>query len=200
MQSDDRVHLDELLTVLATIYRREGRPGGDLASAALLSAATKSFDYAVTNSASLGLLINRACDQEKALALAKTIQSCWAFFTWSNWGEGTLTEDVASNLYTAELVGPDGLFKDDRVRVGLLLSEAATDYPISSHSGEETYYVISGLAEWSVDGSPYRIRNPGSFIHHPAWVPHGRRTLDEVFLGAWRWSGDLNLDSFNVAD
>ena len=109
-----------------------------------------------------------------------------------------LAENIASNLYTTELVGPDGHFFHDDVRIGLLVSDMETDYPVSSHSGEETYYVISGTAEWTVDGGPYQFHPPGSFIHHPSWTPHGRRTSNEVFLGAWRWSGDLDLDSFKL--
>ena len=105
---------------------------------------------------------------------------------------------MAANLYSAELVGPDGHFEAPDVRVGLLLFEAETNYPISSHSGEETYLVIAGVAEWKVAETPYTAQVPGSLIHPPAWILHGRRTGDEPFLGTWRWSGDLDLTSFKV--
>jgi quercetin dioxygenase-like cupin family protein len=102
-------------------------------------------------------------------------------------------------LFTTELVGPDGHVDADDVRVGLLVSDTDTDYPISSHSGEETYYVIAGLAEWTVGDQRYAPKPPGSFVHHPSWVPHGRKTRNEPFLGAWRWSGNLDLSTFSVA-
>ena len=139
-----------------------------------------------------------AAEQASALPLAKAVCECAGLFAWQHWAEGELDAEVSSNLYTTELVGPDGVWFDSAVRVGLLISAADTDYPVSSHSGEETYYVISGVAEWTLDDGIYRPVHPGELVHHPAWKPHGRRTLDEVFLGAWRWSGDLDLASFRV--
>lgn len=199
LKPNDLMMIDTLFETLAATFCKEGRPGGDLAGAALLGA--KAQPFCIKSSAvTPGYLMEKASTQVGVLPLADVIQSCWHIFSWVNWGDGTLTDKVASNLYTTELVGPDGHFEDVRVRVGLLISDSATDYPISSHSGEETYFIVTGSAEWSVDGGPYKIHRPGTFVHHPAWVPHGRRTLEEVFLGVWRWSGDLNLDSFSVAD
>jgi hypothetical protein len=145
-------------------------------------------------------LLEAASGQEAALPLAGAILGCCDRLYWRHWAEGALDDEVSSNLYSTELVGPDGLFFDAGVRVGLLVSAAQTDYPVSSHSGEETCWVISGVADWTLDDGLYRPVRPGSLVHHPAWMPHGRRTGREVFLGAWRWSGDLDLDSFRVAD
>jgi hypothetical protein len=63
------------------------------------------------------------------------------------------------------------------VRVGPLLSAAETDYPVSRHSGGETHLVVSDIAEWTIDGWPYLLQEPGTLMHHYAWVAHGRRTL-----------------------
>ena len=117
--------------------------------------------------------MERASAQVGRLSLVKLIQSCWQLFSWVNWGNGTLTDEVAANLYTTELVGPDGHFEDVHARVGLLISDSATDDPISSHSGEEAYFIVTDLAQWSVDGGPYQIHNPCTFVHHPTWAPHG---------------------------
>lgn len=119
---------------------------------------------------------------------------------WMRWQGKGLAADTSSRLFTAELVGPDGQITATDIRVGLLVSAARTDYPVSSHSGEETYLVLAGTAEWTVGEQAYEARPPGTLIHHTALAPHGRRTLDEPFLGAWRWSGDLDLSSFSVVE
>ena len=58
--------------------------------------------------------------------------------------------------------------------------------------------MISGTAEWTVGANGYEQASPGACIHHPAWVPHGRRMRRDVFLGAWRWSGELDLNTFRL--
>lgn len=191
--------LDSLLVELAAIYAAEGRPGGDQAAAALESARTMPF-RSLTGGADPGILVKRACSQPGAMSAAGLVGRIWRQLHWGNWGETELDDAVSSSLFSTELVGPDGHFEHSGVRVGLLISAPATDYPLSSHSGEETYFVISGTAEWVVEGADYTPKKPGTFIYHPAWVAHGRRTLGETFLGAWRWSGDLDLASFRVAD
>lgn len=197
LKPDERDSIDSLLESLAKVYGNEGRPGGDAACAALRAAHGSAFRRFATSSDPVNV-IGKASIQASALSMVSTILESWRLFGWANWeGEG-LSDDVSSHLYTTELVGPDGHFNDNTVRIGLLVSDANTDYPISRHSGEETYFIISGTAEWSVDGNPYKAQAPGTYVHHPAWVPHGRRTTAEVFLGAWRWSGDLNLSSFSV--
>ena len=189
--------LDRLLLALIDAWRREQRPGGDVAVQALLSARQTEIELEIGETAPLSLL-EAAAEQQGAMPLAATVLECCQCFHWQHWAEGTLDAEVSANLYTTELVGPDGLVYDADARIGLLVSAADTDYPVSSHSGEETYLVISGVAEWTLDDGLYRSVPPGELVHHPAWKSHGRRTLDEVFLGAWRWSGDLDLASFRV--
>ncbi len=197
LEPNERTRLGRLLTTLATAFGSEGRPGGDQAAAALLAARNQPYRQAA-GTVDPGSLLDTACALSNALPVARQVYSCRNAIGWTLWeGEG-LAPDISSNLYSAELVGPDGHFEASDVRVGLLLSDVGTDYPVSSHSGEETYLVIAGVAEWTVAGRPYACKAPGSLIHHPAWVRHGRRTAGEPFLGAWRWSGDLDLSSFNV--
>ena len=189
--------LSEIFDALRAAYGRENRPGGDAAERSLAAVRPDVNDLSSSGTAPLSLL-DAAAGQASALPLAKAVCECAGLFAWQHWAEGELDAEVSSNLYTTELVGPDGVWFDSAVRVGLLISAADTDYPVSSHSGEETYYVISGVAEWTLGDGIYRPVHPGELVHHPAWKPHGRRTLNEVFLGAWRWSGDLDLASFRV--
>ena len=197
-QPTDRTAFDDLLSALATAFEAERRPGGDQAAAALLTARTQPYRR-VHSAADPSALLDVACAHPCGLPLTASIRSCRHLIDWTNW-EGTgLAPAISQKLYSAELLGPDGHVACPDVRVGLLLSAADTDYPVSSHSGEETHLVVSGIAEWTVAGGPYLPQEPGTLVHHPAWVPHGRRTLAEPFLGAWRWSGDLDLASFRVA-
>lgn len=187
-----------LLDALAASFAEEGRPGGDAAVAALRHADTADYRRARSTSKPDALL-STACALPDALPSAGLVMACAPWIDWTPWeGEG-LDAGVSARLHSAELVGPDGHLPADDVRVGLLVSEPATDYPVSSHSGEETYLVLAGTAEWTIGNSPYTACPPGSLIHHPAWERHGRRTTKEPFLGAWRWSGDLDLGSFRVA-
>ena len=194
----DREAFDGLLDALSAAFDAEGRPGGSAAAAALRDAKSGPY-HRVASQTDPGAILEAACALPGALAVAEQVLACRSLIDWTSWSGEGLAEDISANLYTAELVGPDGHVAADGVRVGLLVSAADTDYPVSSHSGEETYLVLSGVAEWTVDGGPYERQKPGALIHHPAWVPHGRRTLDQPFLGAWRWSGDLDLTSFRVS-
>ncbi|MEZ5935694.1 MAG: dimethylsulfonioproprionate lyase family protein [Alphaproteobacteria bacterium] len=195
--SNERASWTRLLAALAQAFDEEGRPGGNLAAHRLRQAIDRPRRTLPSPSPPNQLLAT-ACHHPEALPIAASVLACSEWIAWQHWASDKLASAVSSCLYTAELIGPDGHVTDDAVRVGLLLSDRATDYPISRHAGEETYLVISGVADWSVDGADYRPHPPGAFIHHPSWAPHGRRTLDEPFLGAWRWSGDLDLSTFSI--
>jgi hypothetical protein len=197
MNADEQAAFENLLAVLADAFEREARPAAAAAALALRAASIEHY-RPLPSSAAPGALLDAACRHPDALALAASISACRGLIAWSHWAGEGLDGAVSASLYSAELVGPDGHVPAPNVRVGLLISDRATDYPISRHAGEETYLVISGTAEWALDRSDYRRHAPGALVHHPAWTPHGRRTLGEPFLGAWRWSGDLDLSSFSV--
>lgn len=194
----DRSDFNTLLSDLADAFSKEGREGGRLAADALRAAAAKPYRRTASTS-DPGAVLGAACALSGALPMARPILACRSLLDWTSWKGDGLAADISANLFTTELVGPDGHVIAETVRVGLLVSDADTDYPVSSHSGEETDLVISGTAEWTVAGAPYAPEPPGAFIHHPAWALHGRRTTDQPFLGAWRWSGNLDLSSFSVA-
>ncbi len=192
-----RSALEALLLELADAFAQEGRSGGALTSS-VLRAADASGYRALPAGADPGGTLTQAATAPSALPMAAHVLAARDLISWSYWGAEKLEREVARGLYSTELVGPDGHIGAEDVRVGLLVSDAGIDYPVSSHSGEETYFVISGTAGWVVGDTPYTPKAPGSFVHHPAWVPHGRRTGSEPFLGAWRWSGNLDLTSFRV--
>ncbi len=198
LAAKDRLAFDTLLLAIASAFSAEGRPGGD-AAAVRLGAASKRPFYARAARDHPDALLRQVCALDNAIDCARLVLGCAASLDWEHWQGTGLADDVSNSLYTTELLGPDGHVRDNEVRVGLLVSEAGTDYPPSSHAAEETYFVIAGKAEWVLGDAPYGQVPPGSFVHHPAWAVHGRRTLSEPFLGAWRWSGNLDPASFGVA-
>ncbi|CTQ59321.1 dimethylsulfonioproprionate lyase family protein [Roseibium album] len=198
LAAKERLAFDALLLAIASAFSAEGRPGGDAAAVRLRAASKRPF-YARPARDHPGALLRQVCALDNAIDCARLVLGCAASLDWEHWQGTGLADDVSNSLYTTELLGPDGHVRDNEVRVGLLVSEAGTDYPPSSHAAEETYFVIAGKAEWVLEGAPYWQVPPGSFVHHPAWAVHGRRTLSEPFLGAWRWSGNLDLASFGVA-
>ena len=189
--------LSKLLDGLVVAYGREEREGAALAVAALKDVKTKEYRRTTSTVDPEPVLLN-ACALPNALPICAEILGCNKLLDWTCWEGKGLSSSVSARLFSTELVGPDGHFPSPAVRVGLLVSEPLTDYPISSHSGEETYFVIAGEAKWAQGDACYRSHSPGEFVHHPAWMPHGRRTDVEPFLGAWRWSGDLDLATFSV--
>lgn len=195
---DDRAHFRELLLSLGDAFAEEPRPGGKLAAQALRCADMGAYRRKVSEADPASLLA-AAGALPAALSMVEHVLGCQGLLDWTCWSGEGLDGEVSRRLFTTELVGPDGHIPADNVRVGLLASQPWTDYPISSHSGEETYLVLAGVAEWVVDGSDYVERQPGAFVHHPAWAKHGRRTKEEPFFGAWRWSGDLDLSTFSIA-
>ncbi len=187
-----------LLSGLADAFRQEDRKGG-IEAATALSKADISGYRSMTSDKDPSRLLAKISELDNCQPMMKLVAKCQSLLAWTCWEGSGLESEISSKLFTTELVGPDGHIPAENVRIGLLASESWTDYPVSNHSGEETYFVIAGVAEWTVGKSDYAPRQPGEFVHHPAWELHGRRTLDEPFLGAWRWSGDLDLSSFSVA-
>lgn len=95
-----------------------------------------------------------------------------------------------------EWIGQRGAFMSDSVACGVLLLGPETEYPDHSHEAEELYLPLAGCAFWRSDGSDWRLRRPGEWIHHPSWVPHAMRTSEEPLLAAYVWrAGDLTAKS-----
>ena len=97
-----------------------------------------------------------------------------------------------------EIVGPNGAFASDTVRMGLYFQSADTVYPPHHHAAEELYFVLSGTAEWQTDEGPFTRKAPGTLIHHLSFQPHATTTLDQPLLAMWAWLGDISPDSYAV--
>jgi mannose-6-phosphate isomerase-like protein (cupin superfamily) len=111
----------------------------------------------------------------------------------SNPVEGQTEQTIAEMISVATLMGPDGPAPD--LRLGLVYMRPESYYPLHLHDADETYVIIAGQALWIV-GDDIRMRGAGDMIHHPSQMPHAFKTGPEGFLAIWRWSGDINTESY----
>ncbi len=100
------------------------------------------------------------------------------------------------NYGWSEWIGERGAFVSGAVACGVLLLGPETEYPAHSHEAEELYLPLAGRAFWRLDQSGWRLREPGTWIHHPSWTVHAMRTAAEPLLAAYVWrAGDLSAKS-----
>ncbi|MFO1055737.1 MAG: dimethylsulfonioproprionate lyase family protein [Dongiaceae bacterium] len=105
---------------------------------------------------------------------------------------------LSAAIAFTQIVGPAGLLRSERLRVGLTLIAPGTDYPAHAHPAVETYLVVSGAALWRLGEQPSRVEPPGSLIFHPGGMAHAMRTWGEPLLAVYSWSGDVLSPSVYV--
>ena len=100
------------------------------------------------------------------------------------------------NYAFSEWIGQRGAFLSDAIACGVLLLGPDTEYPAHSHEAEELYLPLAGRAWWRSGASDWRLRAPGTWIHHSPWMTHAMRTASEPLLAAYIWrAGDLTAKS-----
>ena len=114
----------------------------------------------------------------------------------SGYEDGRISEDVALKMQTVEIIGPDGIYWDDKCRVGLFIQTANTDYITRTHEAEELFIQIAGQAEWTKNNQPYQTKNPGDRMHHESYQPHASQTKNSAMVAAWVWWGNINYDTY----
>jgi Dimethlysulfonioproprionate lyase len=96
----------------------------------------------------------------------------------------------------SEWIGERGAFVSDAIACGVLLLGPNIEYPAHSHEAEELYLPLAGHAFWRSGQSDWRLRPPGTWVHHPSWTTHAMRTALEPLLAAYVWrAGDLSAKS-----
>ena len=91
-----------------------------------------------------------------------------------------------------ELLGPDGLIKSNSVRLGLYGMLPNFEYGIRTHPAEELFVMIAGSAYWKRGHSLYKARDTGERSYHPSMMPNANKTVEEPFLSAYVWHGDIS--------
>ncbi len=100
------------------------------------------------------------------------------------------------NYGWSEWIGERGAFVSDAIACGVLMLGPDIEYPAHSHEAEELYLPLAGNACWRSGESEWRLRAPGTWIHHPSWTVHAMRTAREPLLAAYVWrAGDLSAKS-----
>lgn len=95
-----------------------------------------------------------------------------------------------------ELLGPDGLVKSEKIRMGLYGLPEHFEYGNRTHPAEEIFVMLAGEAYWSRDNAPYLLHRPNEVSHHPSMMPHATATRDVAFMSAYAWCGDLSTDNY----
>jgi hypothetical protein len=100
------------------------------------------------------------------------------------------------NYGFSEWLGKRGAFASDAIACGVLILGPETEYPAHSHEAEELYLPLAGHACWQSGKSDWRLRPPGTRVHHSSWTTHAMRTEAEPLLAAYVWrAGDLTAKS-----
>ena len=188
--------LIKLFLALADVFSAEKRYGGNQAAKALIEASRlidtpKRFENTFSKKVKSSLMINEH-------PLNSLILEASPFIKWggSDLREGRIPEDLANQMPMCELVGPDGLYFNDTVRVGLWLQTKGVVYGPRKHAAEETFYIINGEAEWWSELKKTRLKGSGSYVFHASKIQHKSITSDKHVLTAWRWSGDIGFDKY----
>lgn len=130
--------------------------------------------------------------------LTRLLATCAADLHWRTAGFGKLPDSARQQLAVAELIGPDGMFRNTDTRVGLLIQRDGFHYPRHRHAAQEVYLVLKGTALWAVDDADPSPRAPGSIILHESLQPHTMLTLEEPICALWGWVGDIAGSSYSV--
>lgn len=192
MGQDNLFH--SMLAALAAIYEAEPDPQGPHTAQTLLSTPSPvAFDPMLPCLLDGGIRAVLASSDHHAAApiLAVHDRLPWG----SNPVEDTTDAHIAAMISVATLMGPEGPIPAPDVRLGLVYMQPDRYYPLHLHDADETYVILAGQALWTA-GDDLRMRGPGDMIHHPSLMPHAFRTGAEGFLALWRWSGDINLQSY----
>jgi mannose-6-phosphate isomerase-like protein (cupin superfamily) len=93
-----------------------------------------------------------------------------------------------------------GVMPHDEVFMGILELAPKTTYPAHQHPAPEIYYVISGIAEWSVDDETFVVESGTAIHHHPNALHRMVNIGDDVLrLVYFWWSPNGNQQVLKVA-
>lgn len=192
MDQTDSFHV--LLAAISDVYEAESDPqGAHTANTLMTTPSPVAFDPqppCLMDDGIRKVLLGSDHPAARA-ALATHSRIPWG----SNPVESTTEESIAALISVATLLGPEGPIPAPDVRLGLVYMQPDCYYPMHLHDADETYVIIAGQALWTA-GDDIRMRGAGDMIHHPSLMPHAFRTGSEGFLALWRWSGDINTDSY----
>lgn len=189
--------LRALADSLASLFAGEARPGGDRAADALMRHRDDPLALAPRGSP-LAPEIRALCHAREAPEAARLADAASEHLHWFHAGleDGAIPEGVARRMLTCELLGPNGTIRSNICRLGLFAQLPGTDYELRSHAAEETFIMLAGQGDWRVEPHDWVTLGPGGISHHPSMIPHASRASGRAFLTAWRWTGDIGVESY----
>ncbi len=181
-----------LLASIAAAYTAEGRPAADLTVQAL-DAAPDAFPRqpACAYDGAIRSLLATSAHPVAAALLAAQQHIAWDMNPVADRSDSA----IAALITVAPLLGPGGPIPAADLRLGFCYMRPDAYYPLHNHDADETYVIVAGEALWTA-GTDTRQRRTGDMIHHPSLLPHAFRTGPAGFLALWRWSGDINTQSY----
>ena len=121
-----------------------------------------------------------------------------------HWAATSILDDYApssvSRHFTAvSLMGPGQFIEHNSLRAGLYMQTPNSYYQLHNHEAAETYIILQGQAEWTA-GDVTETYGPGKIIHHTPYMPHAFKIFDAPLLAFWRWSGNIDVDTYRLLD
>lgn len=189
---------DALLKAAADVYAAEGREEATRTAEALM---TTPQPTAVEPQAPCDLdLAIRDCLATSDHPLARALLAAQDLAPWGMNPVGEqMTPEAAAICAVCTLMGPEGPIPAPDLRLGLLYQRPDSYYALHNHHADETYVIIAGSAIWTA-GDETGPKTVGDAIHHPSLMPHAFRTGPEGFVALWRWSGDVNTESYTFLE
>ncbi|MFK7942948.1 MAG: dimethylsulfonioproprionate lyase family protein [Paracoccaceae bacterium] len=193
--------LRALVDALADLYAAEGRPGGAEAAAALRDHRNDPLrepDHLSRPDRSMQTF----CDKSEPHPIAHMVSAIWDRLPWYHPGleEGSIPDEIATTMMSCQILGPKGLLYSDSCKVGLFGQSAGVDYATRTHAAEETFVMLAGHGEWRLPPEGWYTLGPGGSAHHPSMVEHQSRSTHTGFLAAWRWTGDIGMESYSYTE
>lgn len=188
-----------LLMALSDVYAAEGRPGGDRIAEAYARAAETMAEPPLATPYLRDADI-RAAYGDGDHPAARAAKAAHGLLPWTATGipDALIPDDVSDMFAVAALLGPGALVEVPDLRGGLFMQRAGLFYPLHAHNAEETYAMLAGEGEWTLEGHAPVLHGAGALIHHPSNAGHATRTRARPLLAAWRWSGDIDTTSYRM--
>lgn len=194
--------LTALIDALAELYAAEGRPGGDEVAAALRRHRNDTPSKVEVQHLD-DAPFRAVCAGPGGLDAARAVLAVWDQLGWRYPGldKGMIPEPIAKRMISCEFLGPEGTLRCDTCRVGFFGQLPGLDYPGRTHAAEETFITLAGEGDWTCEpDTSWHTRGPGGICHHPSMARHRSRTRESAFLTAWRWTGDIGFESYQLLD
>ncbi|HEV3042395.1 MAG TPA: dimethylsulfonioproprionate lyase family protein [Roseiarcus sp.] len=123
-------------------------------------------------------------------ALLQELRAQAAALAWAqSYAAADVGEAFLDRYCWTEVIGLRGPVASERLAVGFLLLGPETEYPAHHHAAEEIYVPLSGLALWRRSEEDWRLRTPGTPIHHASGQSHAMRTRQTPLLALYLWRG-----------